>query len=127
MQVEYDPSSRRVSGEIRMISVDDFDGPLNYNIAIAESGIIDPQLDNNALILDYEHNHVLRDLLTSPAGDDFGDDFKKGEIYTRAFSYTIPTEDGWWVAKNCEIIAFVHESTTNSKRVLQAVSRPVIQ
>ncbi len=128
IDLNYSPQSRNVDIEITFIPVDDIEVPLNVTAIIAESGLVDPQTDLQGLVEDFVHDHVLREILTSPEGDNLGNSFKKGEIYTRSLStFTIPPQDGWWVAENCEIILFINESTSDSKRVLQTVSQKVVQ
>ena len=131
LEMEYDSTSRRITGQFNMVPVIDIDETLNYTVLIAESHIIDPQLDGPGigLVMDYEHNHVLRDILTQPSGNPLGNGnrFVTGEVYTQPFSFTIPPEDGWWVAENCEIIAFVHLADGSERRVLQAISKDVVE
>lgn len=127
LTTEYDPSTRTVSGNFTMIPTKNFDEQISYTVVIAENNIIDPQNDNDEIILDYEHNHVLRDVLTDPTGDVLGTTFATGDIISRDFSYTLPDEDGWWVAENCEIIAFAHLSEGQERRVLQAAKEKVVK
>lgn len=126
MTTSYNAATRTVSGTITMIPTQDFNEQVSYTIVIAENKIIDPQDDDGVIVLDYEHNHVFRDALTAPTGDVLGSSFATGEVVTRNFSYTLPAEDGWWVADNCEIIAFAHLSEGDERRVLQAVKADVV-
>ena len=127
MELEYNASSRVVSFEVTYIPVLDINTPLNITAVIAESGMIDPQTDNSGVVEEFVHNHVLREVITAATGDVLGNSFTKGQIYTHDFSFTIPPEDGWWVAENCEIIVFINEFTPDSRRVLQALSQDVIE
>jgi thiol-disulfide isomerase/thioredoxin len=116
----YDPGSRILDFTIRYIPRTDLNIPLRLNAWILESHIIDSQDDSGGNIPDYEHNHVLRDIVTPVEGEPLGDSFTGAEVYKKTFSYTIPPEDGWWVAEHCNLVVFINEVTTNSKRVLQA-------
>ncbi len=127
LDFNFDASSRRIEGTLTMIPVAEIADRLNYTIVITESHIIDPQDDNSVIILDYEHNHVLRATLTAPEGDLMGSGFEKGGIYSQNFNFTIPPENGWWVADHCEIIAFVHLTEGSERRVLQAISAYVVE
>lgn len=124
MTSSFDPSTRRLEGELAIVPVVDLNVQLNYSIIITEDHIIDPQLDDIGKVLDYEHNHVFRDMLTAPEGDMLGTSFTKGAIVKVPFSYTVPdqTNAGLWIAEHCEILAFVHQSTSASRRVLQTTS-----
>ncbi len=122
----YDSDSRIVTGGISVIPVVDIDIQVSYTIVIAESHIIDPQIDGQEVIYDYEHNHVLRDVITAPAGEVLSSSLTRGEIVNQPYSYQLPEEDGWWVAENCEIIAFVHLSQGSERRVLQVEKMDLI-
>ena len=126
-ELSFDKSDRTIQFETTFVPVEDIDGQLFITVLVAESGIIDPQLDQTGVVDDYEHNHVLREIITSPSGESIGTSFEKGGIYKNSHSFTLPPEDGLWVAENCEIIAFISEATPNSKRVLQAISADVVQ
>ena len=127
MELDYSSSSREVEINVQFIPVVDINTPLHITALIAESGIVDPQSDLQGVVEDFVHDHVLRDLITAPQGELLGSSFTKGEFYNRSFNYTLPPEDGWWVAENCEIIVFINEFTTESKRVLQSISQDVVQ
>ena len=130
IELNYTAHNRKVEVDVSYIPVENISFPLNVTAVIAESHLIDPQADHTitgGVDQEYEHNHVLRDIITAPQGDPIVDEFVRGEIYKQSFSYTIPPEDGWWVAENCDIIVFISEATPDSKRVLQVVSQDVIQ
>ena len=123
MDVQFDAVSRVLNIEVTYIPVNEISAQLNMTAVIAESDLIDPQLDNDGVVEDFVHNHVLRDVISAVTGDGLGTNFDKGGIYSKTYSYTIPPEDGWWVAENCEIIVFISDS--DSKRVLQTISTDV--
>lgn len=125
----FDEDTRVLTGTVNFIPVNDINGPLNYTIILTESHLIDYQLDdvNIGLVTDYEHNHVFRKALTAPTGNPLGTSFSAGEIVTRDFSFTLPDEDGWWVAKNCEVVVFATLAGNNERRVLQAAKAYVTE
>ena len=51
----------------------------------------------------YEHNHVLRDIITPAFGDNIGT-FSANEIKSYTFSYQLNSD---WVRSNCNIVAYV--------------------
>jgi len=122
METSYDPASRTLNMDIDVIPVAGIDGNLYLTVTINESHIIDAQSDQGVIIPDYEHNHVLREIMTEIDGDLLGVPVIQERI-PRNFTYTIPPEDGTWIAENMEIIAFVSNDVTNPGEVLQAISR----
>jgi thiol-disulfide isomerase/thioredoxin len=118
----YNPTNRNLNFTVKYDPTVNLNVPLRLNAWILESHIIDPQDDSGGRIDDYEHNHVLRDMITAVEGEAIGVSFNEGVVYEKSYSYTIPPQDGWWVAENCTLVVFVNELTENpdSKRVLQA-------
>ena len=104
-------------------ALEDLEGDFNVNVLITESHIIDAQ--NNALTggidLDYEHNHVLRDVISNTTGEQLDTILVKDELINKSWTYTIPqTPDGLWVIENLEVIIFVSNLDGESKEILQA-------
>lgn len=91
------------------------------SIYITENNIIDAQLneveDADVVQTDYIHKHVVRDMMTNVLGSPIDVEKTPGRVVARVFETTLPTE---WVAENCEIIAFVHNTGDSNKRILQA-------
>lgn len=85
---------------------------LKLVICITEDKIIDKQLDGAELIEDYEHNHVLRNIVNGTWGSSIN---LTNDYSSFDFNYTI--EDSW-VRSNCNVVAFVYDD--NNKEVLQA-------
>ena len=100
--------------------------PNQITVALTESHIIDPQLmPNNSINTTYEHNHIMRTLLTPPLGLAVdAPDQAAGRLWVKHFSTTLPSD---WTAENCEIVAFVHHTTNESKQVLQSASAHVVE
>lgn len=59
-----------------------------------------------ALVNDYVHNHMLRDIITDVWGVDVPVEGKTGETLKGHFDYTLPEEV---VKANCHIVAFISE------------------
>ena len=84
---------------------------------ILENNIIDAQEDLNEVIEDFEHNHVLRTMLTPFDGEELSSQFEKGEVVTRNYEFTLPEDENLWKVGDIEIVVFVHEQ---NGEVLQA-------
>ncbi len=98
-------------------------GNIHITAVVIESHIIDPQLDLGGVVDDYEHNHVARAILTPPNGLPLSQNASEGDRFQKSFSFTLPAEDGWWVAENCAVIYFVHlddPGKEDGKQILQA-------
>jgi len=77
------------------------------SVAITESHIIGYQADyTNGTQANYDHKHVLRDIInTDTWGEDIGNP-TAGELIERTYTYTVPAE---WVVANCNVVAFIGE------------------
>lgn len=120
----YDPVTRdlevRVSG---VVAEEDLIGEVRLTIMIVESDIVDPQLkEGEGLVLDYNHKHVLRTLITNTQGDPIGTNMTSGSNYdeTKIMNLT----DGW-NSEKCDVIAFVNLIDGENKEVLQAESTDI--
>lgn len=121
----YDSDSRQLDIALAINSKENLNGQFRLTVYLIESGIIDAQLDQNlGIIEDYEHNYVLRQVLTDPKGDPLPDELKSAQTINRFFTFSLPAEDGWWKAENISIVAFVtayYPDQNNSREILQAV------
>lgn len=121
---KYDASTRGGTITAQLTPLEDINFPLKITFAILENKIIDPQKDNRVSgghVDNYEHNHVLRAILTSSDGDPLGAQFTKDQNLDVTRTFQIPAQDGWWNDENIEIIAFVtaHPLITNTMEVWQ--------
>ena len=123
LNVSYDSNSRQVNVEAITIPVRDIPGDLKLSVMLTESHIVDPQKDQNEILEEFEHNHVLREILSSNInGDLIASDLQEGAVESRNFTFTLPPEDGTWIAENIEIVAFVTQVLPGSEEVLQAAA-----
>jgi len=122
MYTSYDEISRQLTIDIDVIPIATIEGNLYLTVTLNESHIIDAQNDNGIIIRDYEHNHVLREIMSNVEGDLIGLPVIQERI-SRKYTYTIPQEDGTWIASNMQLIAFVSNDATNPGEVLQARQR----
>lgn len=117
---KYSEDTRELDMSFEIESKELMEGDFRLTVYLLESGIIDPQENQTGIIEDYEHNNALREVLSSVQGDVVGNELDPLNILSRSFSYTLPPEDGWWVAGNCSVIAFVSDQSKENL-VLQAV------
>lgn len=113
----YDTTSRELTLDVAILLNEAISDPLFLSVMLLEDGVVDAQLDLSGLIEEYEHNHILRFMLTPFDGESIGDQFALGDFIERQFSFIVPQE---WVAENCELVAFVHYNEGSNKAILQA-------
>ncbi len=82
---------------------------IKIHVFLVENEIIDPQEDVDKLILDYEHNHVLRIIATPIEGERITDDIEIGGVTN--YTTTIGTSEleAEWNRNNMEIVCFITE------------------
>jgi len=101
-------------------------GKYNLCVMITESGIIaaqknnDPAMGNVPVIVDYQHNHMLRGMLTTTWGDEIMDGAPTdGLVVYKNYSNFKLGKD--WNPKNCHIVAFVYLADgAHEKEIIQA-------
>jgi len=121
----YDSVKGRVAIKVRVAFTGDMSIPQNLTVAITEDEVIDVQENAIGYTADYHHQHVLRDILTKPAGDAIlagTNSILSGQVAERTFVYTLPTDKGWNPA-NCHVIAFVSNNNGANQEVTQAVEQ----
>jgi len=131
-EVDYDPVTREFTISAGGTAVEDLEGNYNMSVMLTESHIIDPQdnklADGSVITIeDYEHNHVLRMMLTPFDGESFGTNLSGGELINKTFSATLPDEDGTWIADNMEVVVFVHRVDSGLKTVVQAFQTHLVE
>jgi hypothetical protein len=91
------------------------------SIAIIENGLIDHQKNGSNTIHDYEHEHVLRRMITPALGSQLRASIVAGRVFQRTFEYTL-TENEKWNSQKLKAVVFVHNGTLgNNKLVVQQV------
>ena len=125
---KYNEQSRQVEITVSFSPRADIDRDLRLGVIITESGILDYQLDVDGKHSDYEHNHVLRAYLTDIAGNAIGSaPYITGASYSSDLVFTLPEEDGWWVAENCNIVAFIANAEGDTKELIQAAEVHLVE
>lgn len=88
----------------------------NYlTIGLTESHMIDLQEDGGIVVHDYEHNHVLRKLITSFSGNLLDAPIVTGRVFEKEYTVAL---DSSWKTTNMHVYALVHKDAV-SKDVLQ--------
>ena len=117
----YDPATRLLEITVGALALEDLNGEFKVTILLTESEIIDAQDDQNIVILDYEHNHVLREIITNFDGDQFADKLEKNKPIAKPYTFTIPDDDtGLWNEDHIEVVAFIANTEGDSEEILQA-------
>ena len=102
--------------EVSILALENLGSDLKLVIALTEDNIIDWQIiEGLGNVQDYEHNHVLRDVITPAFGDEIGS-FDSQEVKTFNFSYEL---NSTLIRENCNIIAYVFRDNNNNQEVLQ--------
>lgn len=126
--VKYDKTSREVDIDLTGVPLENLPGNYNVTIYLTESHVIDAQTNVSVVIEDYEHNHVLRDIITKFDGDAFGTDLQKDKPIKKNYKYTLPSSPaGLWIPENMEVVVAIHHSDTENKSVLQAAYKHIIE
>lgn len=91
-------------------------------VALTEDKVVDAQEDGLTVIEDYDHEHVLRDILTAPTGSPILCENavkEAGRVYECTFRYDL-TGKSLWNLDNCKIVAYVSNAASGNKEVVQA-------
>lgn len=91
------------------------------SIAIIEDGLIDYQENGTVVEENYEHNHILRRMITPITGSQLKASLVPGRVFETTYDYELtPTET--WNRKNLKLVVFVHNGTNGvNKFVVQQV------
>lgn len=113
----YDNTSRELNVTVTIDYTSDVNLTNHLSVSLLESGIIAAQITDAGEVDDYEHNHVLRKMLTYYSGDNLPEENVAGRGYIFNYTYIL---DADWNADNMSIVAFVHNFEADDKEVLQA-------
>lgn len=117
----YDPLTRLLEITVGALALEDLNGEFKLTIMLTEGEIEDAQDDQNTIIEEYIHEHVLREIITNFDGDQFADKLEKNKPVAKTYTYTIPTdENGLWNDEHIEVVAFIANTEGSSEEVLQA-------
>ncbi len=122
----YYPDSREVITRVKLHYLKNVSGANRLSIMIIENDIIDPQANPEpvGIVLDYVHNHVLRDMMTPYTGVPISAKKEPGRVIIQEFCRNLSPQ---WNPDNCEVVSFVHNESSNDDSifVLQTAIAPV--
>ena len=127
IEKSFNSSTRELVITINGIGKENVSGEIRLSALVTESGVVDAQDDQEAdpnIVLDYIHNHVLRDMFTPASGAPLFNDLIVGQTFSQTYSIIL---DSSWVPENMEIVAFASVVNGNSFPVLQAASAHVTE
>ncbi|MCF8244877.1 MAG: Omp28-related outer membrane protein [Saprospiraceae bacterium] len=122
----FNAGTRKLTADVTIYVDEAITAPdVRLSIMLTENNIRDLQItpSSSTPIPDYNHRHVLRDMLTQYNGDPISEPLSQGAEITRSFSFTMPAD---WKEENCEVIAIVSLAGA-SKEVLQAHQVHVVE
>ena len=104
---EYDSTRHKLTVRVK-VTYYGTEPDSNYlSVGLTESHIVDIQeTKNTAFILDYEHNHVLRKMITSYQGGLLNASRVAGRVFEREFTTKLSSD---WIPENMHIYAYVHK------------------
>lgn len=124
---EYDSETRELTITVSAIPLVDLSGDYKITVLLTEGEIIDPQLDPSTTIVDYEHNHVLREVITNTTGDFFANELEKNVSESKTYIFTLPDDgDGLWNPEHLEIVSFIANTEGVKEEVIQAAQVHVV-
>ncbi|MDD4141836.1 MAG: Omp28 family outer membrane lipoprotein [Bacteroidales bacterium] len=109
----YDANTRTATITVDTEMLSDDAPEVKVCAFLAESGIVSPQTDGEVVIEDYVHNHVLRGAFAGTWGVSINSVGKDSKEFSLVLNES-------WVAENCEIIAYVYNTST--MEILQVTS-----
>ncbi len=108
---EYEEATRELTITVELYYTDNSPESTNYiNVALIQSHIFGPQSGGGAGN-NYEHMHMLRDLITGQWGDEVTTT-TQGTLVERTYTYTVPEDflDVPVIVEDCDIAVFVTET-----------------
>lgn len=118
----FTESSRTANITMHVAFVQPVSEKLSLSLFLLEDKIIDPQEIPGSVIQDYEHNHVLRDIITPVSGMPLLDSIatkEMGRVFESKVSYTLAGGPLGPVPANCRLVAFIHINKPDNHEVLQ--------
>lgn len=125
---QYEPEERKLCTHIKTRFITSTNKNLKLVVVLTESKIIQPQKNSNPeagptpVIVDYEHNHVLRGAINSTWGSSVSvAGTPNTESVIKSYKHILKDE---YKPENCTVVAFVYDVDTNE--VLQAMEVDVL-
>jgi len=119
---KYNTDTRQLDITVSIAPGADQPGDHHLTVLITQDSIMDAQYDGSELIPNYMHRHVLRDVVSSIAGDDISQPLTANALIYKTYSVTL---DPKWDAAHCSVVAYVHRNGATDKEILQAAEEHV--
>lgn len=120
---DYNAVTRQAVIRVKVAYTDSVPQKQVLTVAITEDDIIDAQeYGTDKIDTFYNHEHVLRDILTTPVGSTILGNYAvkpAGIVYERVFVYDLSSKE-LWNKDHCTVIAYVSNSEPGDKVVQQA-------
>ncbi len=120
MATTFDPITRELTVNVTMVPATNITGDVRLTLMITESNLIDKQETPEGRVDDYDHDHILRAVISGVNGDKITEALTSGAVIEKNYTFTMPAEDGWWVADNCNVVAFASHFDGEDLTILQA-------
>ncbi len=118
----YTDATRELKVTVNITPSELLSGTHHLSIMLTENNIIDAQTKPNVgVVTDYNHKHVLRDMLTNYDGLPLSETLANNVTIKKEFTYTVPAN---FKVKDCEVIAILHKSGA-SKEVVEAAAKKI--
>ncbi|MBK9220639.1 MAG: Omp28-related outer membrane protein [Saprospiraceae bacterium] len=121
---EFNDATRELKVKLSVKGLLAISKSIHLHCGITESEIIADQLDNSGKLVDFEHNHALRKMITSIAGDKIASSISVGELFEKEYSFVLPQDSILWNPIHCDVFAYV-SLDENEKYILQAAETKV--
>lgn len=112
--LSYNASSRQVTATVKGMFLNEISDQLRLNLWVVEDGIIASQVDatTGTTIPNYEHNHVLRQLVTPTWGENAFGETHVGSTFNKSYTFTLPSNVN---ADNAHLVAFVAKAGSSAQ------------
>lgn len=112
--LSYNASSRQVTATVKGMFLNEISDQLRLNLWVVEDGIIASQVDatTGTTIPNYEHNHVLRQLVTPTWGENAFGETHVGSTFSKSYTFTLPSNVN---ADNAHLVAFVAKAGSSAQ------------
>ncbi len=126
---EFDSINRNLKTSVQIEFLKEFDDKLNLSIYLIENNIISPQddysLGDEHYVENYVHKHILRSTLNGTWGTELLESNLDNKKIVKTFLKENLNEK--WNMENCVIIAFVYNTKTENKEVIQAEEKSIFE
>lgn len=117
----YSSGQRLLTSKIKIKWLTNDPGTYKLQAYLIEDHVIDWQLDGTYNNPNYDHRHVFRKALNGNWGEEIPAAIENDST---SFEYSITLSNSW-NADNCEVVAFLYNSSTSSYEIIQAAEKKV--